>query len=169
MCSYLLLNNSRWSGFIRLTVCNWKSFNLAKLKLLVVKFLKIGILTDITEKEEEGRGRDTHDRLGDGSGHDWDMGTARLQALLWQTQDARTQAASHETARPLIMSTSLCFSQSLSWKILTSEIMMIYMWNSNFLSDPNLYLYSTEYAITKTQRKEENTNTHTHMYLYVSV
>lgn len=72
-------------------------------------------------------------------------------------------AASHETALPLIMSATLCLPQSLSWKILTPEITMIYRWNGNSLSDPNLY--STEDAITKTQMKQENANTHTCIYM----
>jgi len=77
-CSYLLLNNSYRPGFINLTVCKWNSFNLAKTKLIVVEFLKI--------RSGIRKGKRTRERqsleLDDGSGHDWDMGTARLQALL---------------------------------------------------------------------------------------
>lgn len=67
------------------------------------------------------------------------------------------------------MVTSLCLSQSLSWKILTSENMMIYMGNGNSLSDPKLYRYSIEYAITKTQSKEENTNMHVSICLCTDI
>lgn len=104
------------------------------------------------------------------------MGTARLQALLWQTRDARTQAASQETAPPLMVSTSLCLSPPLSWKMLTSEIMMICETVTPCLIEIHIYIpQKMPLQKFKGRRKHKHSHTHTcicmslHRYVYVGI
>lgn len=149
---YLRGNNQRCSGFTDLTVSSWKSYNwkcpnwlLQKQNFQQWKFLRARAW--LGHRKRQGSGSDV------------------------AHTECKDTSAPCRTALALI---KLKPSQALSWKVLTPEI-MIYMGNGHSVAEPDSYLHFTEYALIKTERKEENTNTlslslsHIHTHINMSL